>query len=399
MHSILHIPESVAGNAYTLSLAERQLGVHSRVVSYNRNPFGYGADRFLFKPKDGVLAQESKKWGLVAHALRHFDVIHYNFGRTILDPFVPRAIRGPARRYPKVINIAFDLYARATGMKDLPLMKRAGKVIFVTFQGNDGRQEDYVRSHFSIHHLLDTEKAAAADLMDAERRKRIAFFGRYADRIFALNPDILCVLPPRARFLPYTTIDLEEWKPAPLAKDADAPLRILHSHTSQLTKGTKYILDAVERLKGEGFCFEFEMVENMPHDKVKAIYEKADLLIDQLLYGWYGGLAVELMALGVPVIAYIREEDLKFIPPAMKGDLPIINANPYTIYEVLKSCLQMDRAGLRALGARSRTFVERWHDPIKIAAQLKGEAEAVLAERKKGRRSSFRKDGGDVRLA
>ncbi|MDP6494871.1 MAG: glycosyltransferase family 1 protein, partial [Dehalococcoidia bacterium] len=148
---------------------------------------------------------------------------------------------------------------------------------------------------------------------------------------------------------------------------------------------TKYILEAIQRLQGDGMEFEFQIVENVPHDRVKEVYNQADLLVEQLLAGWYGALAVELMALGKPVIAYIRDEDLRFIPPAMKEELPLVNATPHTIYDVLKRCLSMERSDLRAIGARSRAYVERWHDPLKIAAQLKEQAEQVLLEKRGNR--------------
>lgn len=52
-------------------------------------------------------------------------------------------------------------------------------------------------------------------------------------------------------------------------------------------------------------------MENIPHDKVHELYEKTDLAVDELLVGWYGAFAVEMMALGKPVVCYIREEELK----------------------------------------------------------------------------------------
>ena len=76
------------------------------------------------------------------------------------------------------------------------------------------------------------------------------------------------------------------------------------------------------------------------------------------------------MTLGKPVISYTREGDLRFIPDSMREDLPIINATPVTIYEVLKRLLTTQRAELPVMGLRSRAYVERWHDPLKIAAQL-----------------------------
>jgi len=129
--------------------------------------------------------------------------------------------------------------------------------------------------------------------------------------------------------------------------------------------------DLAWQLKKEGHAIRFILVENMSNDKAKDIYKKADILIDQLLAGWYGGLAVELMALGKPVIAYIRKEDLKFIPTQMKDELPVINATPQTIYAILKKYITINKNDLVLIGKKSRQFVERWHDPIKIAQQLK----------------------------
>jgi glycosyltransferase involved in cell wall biosynthesis len=105
------------------------------------------------------------------------------------------------------------------------------------------------------------------------------------------------------------------------------------------------------------------------------------LLIDQLLVGWYGGLAVECMALGKPVVCYIREEDLKFIPARMRRDLPIIQATPATLYTVLKAWLTVRQDELRQAGHQGRMYVEQWHDPLKIAAKLQSEYEAILASK------------------
>ena len=84
---------------------------------------------------------------------------------------------------------------------------------------------------------------------------------------------------------------------------------------------------------------------------------------------------------GKPVICYIRDGDLRFIPPAMCEDLPIINTTPTTIYAALKEWLTVKRHKLTELGYRSRAYVERWHDPVKIAARLKSEYEAILSQK------------------
>lgn len=63
----------------------------------------------------------------------------------------------------------------------------------------------------------------------------------------------------------------------------------------------------------------------------------------------------------------------------MKAELPFIRATPFNIQEVLKHVIEMPRQELFALAQRSRAFVERWHDPVKIATEIKNDYETALA--------------------
>ena len=51
-----------------------------------------------------------------------------------------------------------------------------------------------------------------------------------------------------------------------------------------------------------------------------------DIIIDQLIVGWYGVLSIEGMCMGKPVMCYIQQ-DLSEIYPK----LPILNTNPNSI--------------------------------------------------------------------
>ena len=97
------------------------------------------------------------------------------------------------------------------------------------------------------------------------------------------------------------------------------------------------------------------------------------------MLGWYGGLAVECMALGVPVIAHIRAADLDRVPRAFADQLPVIDATPASIRDVLRTWLVERRAELPAAGRRGRAFVERWHDPLRVAAPLIEDYRAAVA--------------------
>src|SRR5581483_7612694 len=104
-------------------------------------------------------------------------------------------------------------------------------------------------------------------------------------------------------------------------------------------------------------------VEGLTQSELKERYARADLAVDQLLVGWYGGLAVELMALGRPVISFLRDEDLDLLPSEMRAQIPVISAQPGTIGDVLKELLTTGRGELAEIGRRGRAYVERWHDP------------------------------------
>ena len=93
-------------------------------------------------------------------------------------------------------------------------------------------------------------------------------------------------------------------------------------------------------------------------------YKKADLFIDQVLIGWYGGVSVELMKMGKAVAVYIRKEDLKFIPNEMSKDLlnSIINVNPFNIESELEKYI-LDLKKLKYKSELGYDYVNKWHNP------------------------------------
>jgi glycosyltransferase involved in cell wall biosynthesis len=290
--------------------------------------------------------------------MHRYDVVHFNFGRTIL----PTQLR----------------------MLDLPLLRRTGVVIAVTFQGDDARRGDVARAHAGGASLPTTLPHLYPATMDAERRARVERFARYADLVYYLNPDLSYGLPARAQFLPYAHVDPRTL--APTARPTrDVPV-VVHAPTDREVKGTRYVLKAVDRLRADGLDVELELVEGVLHEEAIRTYAHASLAVDQLLAGWYGGFAVEAMALGVPVVTYLRRDDLGVLPPAMREALPLIEATPDTLTDVLRTWLGTRREELTAVGRRSRKYIERWHDPLLIAARLAADYEAAVAQRTSGRR-------------
>lgn len=369
---VLHCPFSISGYPYVLCRAERSLGLRSQAVSFVENKIRYPMDRILWSPGDRWLRREARRWRLLVDALLDFDIVHFNFGSSILN----FGLEPPGPETPWKARLV-HLYERLLHLRDLPVLRSAGTKICVTYQGDDARQADVSLARQAISVAQEAGPVYREPWRDERKRRDIALVSRHAHRIFALTPDLLGFLPERATYMPMAIIDLALWSPVP-SRQTGRPL-VLHAPTDRLGKGTRFILAAVERLRAEGVEFDFELVEGLDHATARRLYERADLLVDQLLAGWFGSLGVELMALGKPVICYLRPEDVARTDPEFRAELPVISATPSTIHDVLKEWLTTRRHLLPELGRKSRAFVERWFDAQKIAARLATEYAAIAA--------------------
>ena len=372
---VLHCPTTVGGNPQGLSRHLRQLGVESTSLTLLQNVYAYPADQVVWSPGDGLLARELKRLLAIARAARGFDVIHFNFGTTLADPLpATQPVAGVLKRPLRALRAR---YANALQRVELEVYRALGKRMFVHYQGDDARQGDYCVAHFEHTTATRVPPGYYSPESDAFKRRSIRRMARFCEQIYALNPDLLHVLPEGSKFLPYSHLALDEWTPVWNQGEA-RPLRIAHAPTHRAFKGTARVLAAREELRAEGYDFELILVEGISNAEAKRRYATADVLVDQLYAGWYGGVALEAMALGKPVLCYLRQDDLRFIPEAMRAELPVLSVSERTIKQGLRQVLDMPREELLGWARRSRAFVERWHDPLKIAAQVKADYERSL---------------------
>jgi glycosyltransferase involved in cell wall biosynthesis len=341
---VLHCPTETGGNAWGLSRAERALGVHSDVMVRRSGWTQFPSDVDLRLREGSLPARMARLGGFFLAMLRRYDVFHFNWGMTIADHWF--------------WNINY---------LELPLLKKLGKRIVMTFQGCDARMKMLSRERFSTSACAECEVAWCTPRLDEIRRARIRKVCAYADQVFALNPDLLHFIP-GAEFLPYASVNPAEWIPDETASATPSdgqPFRVLHMPSERSIKGTKYIEQACAQLRAEGWPVELRVVEHVPHAHVKDLIAQANVVVDQLLIGWYGALAVEAMALRKPVLCYLREEDLKrFVP--FRDRIPIIRTTKETLTDDLRMLLR-DPASWAKLGEAGRRFIEEHHDPLKIA--------------------------------
>lgn len=138
-------------------------------------------------------------------------------------------------------------------------------------------------------------------------------------------------------------------------------IRILHAPNHMSIKGTEFLEKAIRRLKNENYPIEYVRIQSRPNNEIIQAIKDADIVVDQLVMGWYAMFAMEAMACGKPCICYIRDdlEDL-FVKVGCleKGEIPLVSASTDSIYEVLKGLLDKPE-DLELIGEKSREYVER----------------------------------------
>lgn len=167
--------------------------------------------------------------------------------------------------------------------------------------------------------------------------------------------------------LSHFAVDTNTLRPreaTPATSDAEGPLRLLHAPNHRNLKGTDHIVKAVQELKSEGVAIELSVVEGVRNTEVPDLILRADVVIDQLVLGWYAMFAIEAMSLGKPVICYVRPDftDLYVAAGLLEpGELPLIDASVLTIKDKLRELARRPRREFDDIGRRSRAFVEKHH--------------------------------------
>ena len=170
---------------------------------------------------------------------------------------------------------------------------------------------------------------------------------------------------PGAWNIHYWPIDAAKFQHAAVDWRADRPLRVGHAPNHEHFKGTRHLVSAIERLQARGYPIELISVTGVANSEVIALFESCDVVADQFIAGFHGYTALEAMALGKPVLCYLRNPEAVIDP----ANCPIINCVPDTLEEALKACLDGD-FDLTTLGRRSRSYVEHYYSLEAVATRL-----------------------------
>lgn len=250
-------------------------------------------------------------------------------------------------------------YSLLTGF-DVPLIKARGKKVLFRFTGFDLRLPswDLERNPYSPYRY-----GFQSPFREEYQRVFLDFLRDYADCLLVQDPE-LAQFCPEARIIP-RALNLSQWPCVGITK-TDRPL-VVHAPSKDIVKGTPFVLKAIDQLKSDGLAFEFKLIQNMAHKEAQSWYRKADIIVDQLMIGATGVLTLEAWALGKPVVLNLRED--LFQPFYRTSDLPVANANPETVYSVLKKLIT-DYEWREHLSKSGRRTVEAFHNVDNVVEQF-----------------------------
>jgi len=320
---VLHIP--YGSPMINLCKALRHKGIDATSCHFYSNRYNFKPDFNLNLDKTPSNQREAKLKEYLNRVIKDYDIIHFHFGET----FFP-------------------------DKSDLELLKKAGKKMVVHHHGSDVRLLSKAKA-------LNPYVRVKPEWSEEKIRKNLSILSNYIDYAVVQDyelKDYIQEYYKEVHVIPHA-IDLNQFQPN--YPEAKAIPLIVHAPTLRDLKGTEFILAAVNQLKKEGLSFEFKLIEGMTFDETQKALIQSDIIIDQLRIGASGYISSEAMALGKPVICYIRQDLVKKYPDG----LPIVNANPDSITTVLKNLLSQPKTW-KELGKQGRTYVENHHDIRKL---------------------------------
>lgn len=192
----------------------------------------------------------------------------------------------------------------------------------------------------------------------------------HATAVFSMG-DMIEYTPGSRNDLFFWPVDLkakdgERYQPAYPNGEKGTPLQVVHAPNHREFKGSRYLIETVAELQAEGFPIELVLVEKRSNTEALEIYRGADVIFDQCLIGFHGYFALEAMALGKPVMCFIRKPNEYLLHAE---ECPFINCHVTTLKaDFLRLIEQRDE--LAEIGRKGRAYIEKYFSLEAFADRL-----------------------------
>ena len=242
------------------------------------------------------------------------------------------------------------------------LKKLNKKMIIIPF-GYDFYQYSKIEDLKRRHTLISDYPERGSD--EKKISSKVNFWTKKANVII---PGYLIEGLGRWDMLPYSPICIDTHNFKRLKKinqtdglDPKNPIIIVHSPNHRIIKGSEFIINAINKLKEEGYFLKFEILEKKQNSEVRNLLMKSDILIDQIHSG-YALSAMEGMASGCVVISNITRKPYEDIMRTFSflDECPIVSVDNFDLIDQLRLLIQ--KPDLRnSLSVNSQEYVRKYH--------------------------------------
>ncbi len=218
---------------------------------------------------------------------------------------------------------------------ELFLYRWLGKKVIMHFVGADLRNSEYLR--WKNEQLLQKESDIGTQkkpppLQNNFQKKLSALAQKYADALVVTSPDLIQFFPEKNKlyYIP-VLIDVEKFDKELLMASGNRDntvITILHAPSNAPLKGTEYISNILDEIKKSNNKIR-TIVTTSDDYKSKTVhppytitkytlydlYKQSDIVIDQILIGWYGLQSIEALLAGNKVVCLVNEKLTHYLYP------------------------------------------------------------------------------------
>ncbi len=227
------------------------------------------------------------------------------------------------------------------------LYKLLGKRVVMSFVGADIRSPKYLQ--WKNDHIYEyLQGAVEPKKTEPFQDKLIRDARKFAEKIFVSTPDLLDIIP-EAEFFP-VMLDIDQFqRDFEAAEPFDKPddeIWILHAPSGPVNKGSMHIHSVLRTFEKE--CSKkVRLIIPTEHRESETrnytltrydllrYYKSCDIVIDQMVVGWYGMQSLEALYAGCSVLCFIEDKYRSFASP----DFPIIHCNMNNLLSMLHTAV------------------------------------------------------------
>ncbi len=330
-----------------LSRCDRDLGLASESLVFTTYSVTSNFDVNLQRLTAWVTEKHPRQYRFYAQCVFAWALLRYD----VFNCFFDRGVEAPLGR------MGFN-------ESELVALSRANKRLYVYTYGADVRTRERTLALGKYNFCSECPEIGRYCICDEGcGRDNTDLVSRYATAMLAMGD--MCAYVPGHREQHFWPIDTARIPFHGVRERSDGTLRIAHATNQPWFKGTEHLVAVVDRLRREGLPVELVSVSGLPNAEVLRVFGTVDVVAEQFLGGFHGYTALEAMAVGKPVISYIRDRARL----ADARDCPIISATPDELETVLRDCLA-GKYDFDELGRRGRRYVEKYYAIDAVAREL-----------------------------